>query len=70
MATGAGDVGLDGFLHGAVGVVEHEHGVAGLEDGGEEGPSRVLEDDGGGGGGVVDDGDFIDVVCVDEGLDK
>jgi len=32
-------------------------------------PGGVLEDDGGGGGGVVDDGDLIDVVGVDEVLD-
>ena len=31
-----------------------------------EGPGGLLEDDGGGGGGVVDDGDLVDVLGVDE----
>ncbi|KAG6388942.1 hypothetical protein SASPL_150379 [Salvia splendens] len=47
-----------------------DEGVAGLEGGGGEGPGGVLEDDGGGGGDVVDDGDFVDVIGVDEVLDE
>lgn len=70
MAASAGNVGLDGLLNGAVGVVEEEDGVAGLEGGGGESPSGVLEDDGGGGGGVVDDGDLVNVIGVDEVLDE
>lgn len=50
--------------------MEEEDRVARLEKGGEERPGGVLEDDGGGGGGVVDDGDFVDVFGVDEGLDE
>lgn len=70
VAAGAGNVGVDGFLNGAVGVVEEDDGVAGLEGGGGESPGGVLEDDGGGGGGVVDDGDLVDVIGVDEALDE
>lgn len=70
MAAGATDVGVDGLLDGAVGVVEHDDGVAPLESAFCEGPSDLLEDDCGGGGGVVDKGDFIDVVGVDEVLDQ
>lgn len=69
MSPGAGDVSLDGLLDGAVGVVEHDDGVASLEFGLGEAPGGLLEDDGGGGGGVVDDGDLVDVVGVDEVLD-
>lgn len=70
MAPRARNVGLDGLLNSAVGVVEDEDSVAGLEGGGGESPGGVLEDDGGGGGGVVDDGDFVDVVGADEVLDE
>lgn len=70
LAAGARDVRLDGLLHSAVGVVEEEDGVAWLEGGGGESPRGVLEDDGGGGGGVVDDGDLVDVVSVDQALDE
>lgn len=70
MAPGARNVGLDGLLNSAVGVVEDEDSVAGLEGGGGESPGGVLEDDGGGGGGVVDDGDFVNVVGPDEVLDE
>ena len=49
--------------------MEHEYDVALLEPSFVEGPGGVLEDDGGGGGGVVDDGDLVDVVGVDEVLD-
>lgn len=49
--------------------MEHEDDVAFLELPFAEVPGGVLEDDGGGGGGVVDDGDLIDVVGVDEVLD-
>ncbi|KAG6403994.1 hypothetical protein SASPL_136228 [Salvia splendens] len=45
-------------------------GIAGLQGRGGESPGGVLEDDGGGGGGVVDDGDFVDVIGVDEVLDE
>lgn len=34
-----------------------------------ERPSDVLEDDGGCSGGVIDDGDFVEVVGIDEALD-
>ncbi|RDY14515.1 hypothetical protein CR513_00420, partial [Mucuna pruriens] len=61
------DVGLHGFLNGAVSVVEHEDDVAFLESSFAEVPGSVLEHDGGGGGGVVHDGDLVDVVGVDEG---
>lgn len=70
VATSTRNVGLYGLLHGAVGVVEDEDSVTGLKKGGEKRPSGVLEDDGGGGGGVVNDGDFIDVVGVDQGLNQ
>nr|GMC53190.1 hypothetical protein Iba_chr01dCG4330 [Ipomoea batatas] len=56
LPSGAGDVGLDALLDGAVGVVENHGGVSAVEAGGEEGPSDVLEDYGHGGGGIVDDG--------------
>ena len=69
MTAGAGDVGLDGFLDGAVGVMEHQNGVAGAELAAGEAPGDLLEDDGGGGCGVVDDGDLVDVVGVNQVLD-
>lgn len=68
-AAGAPHVGLDGFLDGAVGVVQHEDDVALLEGSVVEGPGGLLEDDGGGGGGVVDEGDLVHVVGVDQVLD-
>lgn len=70
LTAGAGDVGLDGLLHGAVRVVEEEDSVAGLKGGGGESPGGVLEDNRRGGGGVIDDGDLVDVVGVDEALDE
>lgn len=70
MAAGAGDVGVDGLLDGAVSVVEHDGGISWVKFGFEEGPGDVLEDDGGGGGGVIDDGYLVDVVGVDEGFEE
>lgn len=70
MTAGTRNVGLDGLLNGAVGIVEDENSVAGMKGRGGESPGGVLEDDGGGGGGVVDDGDFVDVVGLDEVLDE
>ena len=70
VAAGAGHVSLDGLLDSAVGVVEHDDGVAGAEPALPEGPGDLLEDDGGGGGGVVDDGDLVDVIGVDQVLDE
>lgn len=70
VATSTRNVRLYGLLHSAVGVVEDEDSVTGLKYGGEERPCSVLEDDGGGGGGVVDDGDFINFVGVDQGLNQ
>lgn len=70
MAASAGDVGLDGLLHGAEGIVEHDHGVALVEIALSEGPGDVLEYDGRGGGGVVHEGDLVDVVGVDEVFDE
>lgn len=70
MAAGARNVGLDGLLNSAVGVVEHENRIAGLKGGGRESPGGVLEDDRGGGGGVVNYRDFVDVVGPDEVLDE
>lgn len=61
---------MDGFLHGAIGVMEHDDSVAPLESPFREGPSDLLKDDCSGGGGVVDNGDFIDVVRVDDVLDQ
>lgn len=55
-----------GLLHGPVGVVEHDGGVAGGESPFGEGAGDVLQDDGGGGGGVVDEGDFVEAGGVDE----
>lgn len=69
-AAGAGHVGLDGLLDCAVSVVEHDGDVALVEEALGEGPGGALEDDGGGGGGVVDDGDLVDVVGVDELFDE
>lgn len=66
---GAGDVGVDGLLDGAVRVVEHEHGVPAGEPPLGEAPRGVLQHDGGGGGGVVDEGDLGDVPGVDEARD-
>ena len=68
-AAGAHHVGLDGFLDGAVGVVQHEDDVALLEGSLVEGPGGLLENDGGGGGGVVDEGDLVHVAGVDQVLD-
>ncbi|KAF5937243.1 hypothetical protein HYC85_024749 [Camellia sinensis] len=68
-ATGASDVGLNRFLDGLEGAVEDDDGVAVLESAFGEGATDVAEDDGGGGGGVVDDGDFVEVVGIDEVLD-
>lgn len=69
MSAGSCDVGVDGFLHGTVGVVEHDGDIARVEFRLEECPGDVLEDDGGGGCGVIDDGDLVDVVGIDEGLE-
>jgi len=49
--------------------VKHEDDITFLESSFAEVPCGVLEDDGGSGGGVVDNGDLIDVVGVDEVLD-
>lgn len=49
--------------------MEHQNGVAGAELAAGEAPGDLLEDDGGGGGGVVDDGDLVDVVGVNQVLD-
>lgn len=49
--------------------MEHEDDVAPVESSFAEVPGGVLEDDGGGGGGVVDDGDLVDGVGVDEVFD-
>lgn len=49
--------------------MEHHHNITLLEPSFLEGPRRVLEDDGGGGGGVIDDGDLVDVLGVDEVFD-
>lgn len=50
--------------------MEHDGDVALVEAALGEGPGDALEDDGGGGGGVVDDGDLVDVVGVDELFDE
>lgn len=70
MAAGAGDVSLDGLFDSAVGIVKHDGSVTGVEFGLKEQPGDVLEDDGGGGGGVIDEGNFVDVIGVDKGLDE
>ncbi|PON43235.1 hypothetical protein PanWU01x14_275780 [Parasponia andersonii] len=69
-AAGARDVGLYGFLDGLEGAVEDEDGVVLGEEATGEGAADVVEDDGGSGGGVVEEGDLVDVVCIDEVLDK
>lgn len=66
MAASARNVSLDSFLNGTVRVVENYGGVARLESRGEEGPSVVLEDDGGSGSDAINDGDFVDIISIDE----
>lgn len=66
MAAGARNVSLYSLLNGTVRVVENYGGVSRLESRGEEGPSVVLEDDGGSGGDVINDGDFVDMISIDE----
>ena len=48
----------------------HDDGVPLVEVALSEAPSYVLEDYGGGGGGVINEGDFFDVVGIDEVLDN
>lgn len=50
--------------------MEHDGNVALIEAALGEGPGGALEDYGGGGGGVVNDGDLVDVVGVDELFDE
>lgn len=68
-SAGACDVRFDGFFNRAVSIVKHDDGVSFIEPSFVESPCGLLEDDSGGGGGVIDDGDFVDVVCVDEFFD-
>lgn len=65
-ATGAGDIGMDRFLDGAVGVVQYDGGVALVESALSEGPASVLKHNGGSGGGVINDGDLVHVIGVDQ----
>ncbi|WVZ17896.1 hypothetical protein V8G54_010878 [Vigna mungo] len=66
IASGASDVRFHGFLDGTVSIVKHEDDITFLESSFAKVPCGVLEDDGSIGGGVVDNGDLIDVVGVDE----
>lgn len=65
-AACAGNVGMDGFLDGAIGIVEHDGSVSLVESALGEGPASVLEHNGGGRGGVINHGDLLDVVGVDQ----
>ncbi|KAA8527848.1 hypothetical protein F0562_035283 [Nyssa sinensis] len=67
---------LYGLIDGAVGVVKHHNGavkhhngVTLLELSLSEGPAGLLQDDGRGGGGVVNDGDLVYVVGVNQVFD-
>lgn len=68
--TGASNVSLNGLLDGLKGAMEHDDGVTFLKGALGECPADVLKDDGGGSSGVVDDGDLVDMVGVDERLDE
>lgn len=69
MAAGARHVGLHRHLNGTVSIVKHNSSITLIEPAIGEGPADLLEHDGGGGGGVVDDGDLVHVVGVNQVLD-
>lgn len=69
MPAGSCDVGFNGLLDSAVGIVKHNDGIPFVVLALGEGPGGLLEDDGGSGGGVVDEGDLVDAFGIDEVLD-
>jgi hypothetical protein len=50
--------------------MEHDGNIPFIELAFSERPGGILEDDGGCSGGVIDDGDFVEVVGIDEALEE
>ena len=70
MPASTGEIGLNGLLYSTISIVKHNGNISLIEFSFCEAPCDVLEDDSSCSGGIIDDGDFVEVLGIDEALEE